>query len=64
VERVCLCCMGREKGMKGRRWKRRCEQSIHCYDLPALVEGISSFERLSLSSYLATHFNENMFFTL
>ncbi len=50
--------------MKGRRWKRRCEQSIHCYDLPALVEGISSFERLSLSSYLATHFNENMFFTL
>ncbi len=49
-----LVLYGKGERGEGKKVERRCEQSIHCYDLPALVEGISSFKRLSLSSYLAT----------
>jgi len=67
VERVCFVLYGKGERDDGKKVERRCEQSrLHCYDLPAqaavgvlLVEGISSFKRLSLSSCLATHFNED-----
>ncbi len=59
-----LVLYGKGERDEGKKVERRCEQSrLHCYDLPAqaavegvlLVEGIGSFKRLSLSSYLATH---------
>ncbi len=70
-----LVLYGKGERDEGKKVERRCEQSrLHCYDLPAqaavesegvlLVEGIGSFKRLSLSSYLATHVNEDMLFTL
>lgn len=74
MERVCFVLYGKRERDDGKKVERSEQSRLHCYDLPAqaavesegvlLVEGISSFKRLSLSSYLATHFNEDMLFTL